>query len=96
MKPPRAIDGATVLRFADLSTTSRTGKTRHIVHGREATNFAALAIAQYQSDPGFYLFYCDGDWNTITDTYHDTIDAAIAQAQFEFGSVAFSDAEPES
>jgi hypothetical protein len=94
--PPTAIDGAKVVRFADLSTTSPTGKTRHVVEGKEATDFAGLAIAQYRSGPGFYLFYCDDEWNAITDTYHDTIDAAIEQAEFEFGSIAFSGPDSES
>ena len=51
-----------------------------------------MALAKYSADPGLYLFYCDADWNIVTDTYHATMDEAIAQAEFEFGSVAFVDA----
>lgn len=51
--------------------------------------FYRLAIARYDSDSGFYLFYCDPDWNVITDTYHDTPADAMAQAEFEFGHVNF-------
>jgi hypothetical protein len=90
-KPPTSIDGATVVKVADLSTASPTGRTRHIVRSEEVANFAALAIARYDSDPGFYLFYCDDGWTTITDTYHDTIEGAVAQAEFEFGHVTFTD-----
>jgi hypothetical protein len=96
MVPPRLLDNARVLRFADISTSPPTGRTRHVVQGRDVTDFAALAIAQYDSDPGFYLFYCDEAWNPITDTYHETMDAAIEQAEFEFGSVAFLDAAADS
>jgi hypothetical protein len=88
---PRTIDGARVLSIADLSDARPLGTTRHVVNGLERTEFAALAIAQYDTNPGFYLFYCDGDWKTITDTYHDTIEDAVAQARFEFGPIAFSD-----
>jgi hypothetical protein len=95
IQPPVAINGANVLSVADLSETSSTGLTRHIVKGRDVTDFASLAIAQYEGDPGFYLLYCDENWNTITDTYHDTMVAAIAQATFEFGPIVFADLDVE-
>jgi hypothetical protein len=86
---PEHIDGATVLQVADLSSAAPTGATRHVVHGREVASFAHLALAQYENDSGVYLFYCDADWNTVTDTYHDTLEAAVSQTEFEFGSVTF-------
>lgn len=91
IKPPKSIDGATVIKVADLSNASPTGQTRHVAGGHEVTNFAGLAIARYDSDAGFYLLYCDDDWMTVTDTYHETIDGAIGQARFEFGFVTFVD-----
>jgi hypothetical protein len=94
--PPRFIGPAKVLKFADLTDSSTTGATRHIVGGDEVTDFAALAIAQYPSDSGFYLFYCDESWEVVTDTYHDSIRAAIEQAEFEFDPVAFVDLESSS
>ncbi len=72
--PPEQIDGATVLKVADLSNATPTGRTRHVVAGEQAPAFAVLAIAKYESDPGFYLFYCDAEWRAITDTYHETIE----------------------
>jgi hypothetical protein len=90
-KPPPNIDGARVLKFADLTSSSSTGKTRHVAGESEVADFAGLAIAQYPSDPGFYLFYCDENWKAITDTYHETLDAAIDQAEFEFEPVEFSE-----
>jgi hypothetical protein len=62
-----------------------------MVAGQEVRDFAALALAQYDSDPGVYLLYCDKDWNVVTDTYHDNLDGAIAQAEFEFGPLRFTD-----
>jgi hypothetical protein len=38
-----------------------------------------------------YLFHCDADWNTVTDTYHDTLEQALSQAEFEFGTLTFTD-----
>ena len=45
---------------------------------------AALAICQYANEDGFYLFYCSPDWKTITDTWHESLEDALAQAEFEF------------
>jgi hypothetical protein len=42
-----------------------------------------LAICQYEGEAGFYLFGCDQDWNPVTDTWHATLDDAMAQAEFE-------------
>ncbi len=86
---PELIDGATLLQVADLSSATPTRATRHLVAGREVTAFANLALAQYENDSGVYLFYCDEDWNTVTDTYHGTLEEALAQAEFEFGAVSF-------
>ena len=87
--PPAIIDGATVLRVADVSEVAPTGQTLHVVKGEEAQAFAGLAIAAYDDDPGVYLLYCDDEWRAVTDTYHETLDAAIAQAEFEFGPLTF-------
>lgn|SRR5215469_2204372 len=94
-KPPHEIDKAKVLRVADLSGTVPTGATRHVVDGRVVGNFAALAIVQYETETAVYLFYCDAEWNAITDTFHDNIDGAVAQAEFEFGPLKFIDASDE-
>jgi hypothetical protein len=37
-----------------------------------------------------YLFYCDERWMVITDTLHDDVKAALEQARFEFGDLAFT------
>ena len=89
--PPLEIDGASVLSVASLGYRTTQGRTRHIVEGKEMEGFGGLIIAKYSSDPGFYLFYCDSDWNVITDTYHDSMANAIDQAGFEFGDVIFSE-----
>jgi hypothetical protein len=91
---PSTLDGATVLKVADVSHATATGQTRHTVAGHEVSGFAALALAQYDLDPGVYLLYCDKDWNVVTDTYHDNLEGAIAQAEFEFGSLQFTDVKP--
>jgi hypothetical protein len=45
---------------------------------------AELRIVQYPNDPGFYLLYYDRDGQEMTDTYHDSLEEAMAQAEWEF------------
>jgi hypothetical protein len=44
-----------------------------------------LAITQFPPDPGFYLLYLDEAGGETTDTYHERIEDAMAQAHWEFG-----------
>ena len=94
-RSPEFLDGARVLQVASLAGLQATGKTRHyrgIPSSREALkNFAALAIAQYDGKDGFYLFYCNSDWNVMTDTFHDDLAGAIEQANREYGVVRFDE-----
>jgi hypothetical protein len=39
-------------------------------------------------DPGYYLFYCDDSGVEFTDTYHDSLDQALSQAEWEFRTKA--------
>lgn len=87
---PALIDGAQVLRVAEIGDLAPIGRTRHTVAGTVVDGFAALAIARYDGGDGAYLFYCDAEWNCVTDTYHSDIAAAIEQAEFEFGPVRFT------
>jgi hypothetical protein len=90
--PPEALDGARVLQFASLARSQPTGRTRHVVEGAQVSRFAAVAIARYEDRPnGVYLFYCDQDWNVVTDTWHADVAHAIAQANFEFGLLSFEE-----
>ncbi|MEU8218080.1 hypothetical protein AB0C47_20150 [Micromonospora taraxaci] len=88
--PPTLLDGARVTMFANLALGQLpTGATRHSV-GNFAEVVAHLAIARYdEAEADCYLFYCTGDWAVVTDTCHPTEAEAVAQAEFEFGRVAF-------
>src|SRR3954462_15491172 len=92
--PPQTIDGAVVIAFADLSGVKPTGAARHFVRGEDAGDFFGLALARYDNDPGVYLLYCDADWRCVTDTYHDSVEQAEAQASREFGVVTFNRVDP--
>lgn len=87
---PTTLDGATVLKVAQIypETRSRAG---HTVDGEEIEGIVALALARYSSEAQIYLFYCDENWTVLTDTCHEGVEAAVAQARFEFGQVNFVD-----
>jgi hypothetical protein len=61
-----------------------TGKTRHLLGDSLAPIPAKLMIAQETGDPGFLLFYLDEAGDLITETYHETLQKAYEQAQWEF------------
>ena len=48
---------------------------------------AGLAICQYAGEEAFYLFGCDADWQSVTDTWHETLNDAQDQAEFEYEGV---------
>lgn len=60
-----------------------TGATRHFLGGQLAPRPKGLLICRNEAEGGFFLFGCDQDWNPITDTWHATLDGAMAQAEFE-------------
>ena len=62
-----------------------TGKTRHYHGKRELPPAAVLKIGKYDGEEGFYLFYFDADGHELTDTFHDTLEEALAQAEWEYG-----------
>ena len=61
---------------------------RHIVAGELQGPVAGLAICKYEADAGYYLLYCDPEWNPITDTRHDTVEDAKHQAETEYAGVS--------
>lgn len=95
-----AADGGvdSVLRFAVVDADVRpTGATTHsygtiadgeLAHGPQMASFAALAIVRYKSDHGFYLLYLNEAGEEMTDTWHETLDHALKQAEHEYEGIA--------
>lgn len=92
LPPPPKIDGADVLCFAAIGDWQRvTGCCRHYVNDELVLFVAGLAVCRYQDEPGsYYLFRCDPEWHCITDTYHETIEEAKSQAEFEYEGIVAS------
>jgi hypothetical protein len=45
----------------------------------------SLEIIQFKSDIDYYLIYKDEFDEELTDTYHETLESALKQAEWEFG-----------
>jgi hypothetical protein len=90
MNTPRSLDGARIVCIAPIGKSQHhTGLTRHFKHGSLQVAATNLAICCYDhdTDSGFYLFGCDGDWNVVTDTWHESLDAAKRQARHEYDNI---------
>ena len=72
------------LYVVSLAGHAATGFTVHRRGDETLPKPSALAIRQLGSDPGYYVFYLDHEGEEMTDTYHETIDAAFEQAKAEF------------
>lgn len=88
MPPPQSIDGAQVIAYVTVNIEHRhTGNTKHHRHGLLPPS-PALAICQYENEGSFYLFGCDEKWKCVSDTYHDTLEDAFHQAEWEYEGIS--------
>jgi hypothetical protein len=86
---PERIGRAVVLTFTVIDSRHQpTRNCRHSVNGKPAGPAKGLAICRYENGDGYYLFGCDEQWRTVTDTWHPTIADAKAQAEFEYAGVS--------
>ncbi len=64
------------------------GECRHIVAAEAQGSAAGLAICQYDGETAYYLFGCHPEWNTVTDTRHETLEEALERAELEYAGVS--------
>ncbi|MCP5022866.1 MAG: hypothetical protein GY930_13970 [bacterium] len=61
------------------------------ISGRTQSPVSRAAICGDPDGTGFFFFFgCDSDWNSITDTWHLTLNEAIQQAEFENDAISDS------
>jgi hypothetical protein len=86
---PISIGGATVICYSPIDERHRhTAKTKQIVSGVVQGAASGLAICEYSGEDSYYLFGCDSDWNSVTDTWHLSLEDAKLQADFEYEGVS--------
>ncbi|HEX5741719.1 MAG TPA: hypothetical protein VFY17_09240 [Pilimelia sp.] len=82
-----AVEPRVVARVVLSERHAATGATRHYVGPGggppEMPRPAELRITTY-GDDSYYLCYCDATGAEMTDTFHDTVEEATAQAEREF------------
>lgn len=61
-----------------------TGKTQHFVGGELMSRPEMLKTVQYPGDSGYDRSYCNEEGVEATDTWHETVDKAMDQADWEF------------
>lgn len=82
---PEDIGGFEVICYTILDERQEpTGRVAHSVRGTRMSPPAALAICKDDRGGAFYLFYCDEDWEPMSDTWHQTLEEAKEQAEIEF------------
>jgi hypothetical protein len=92
---PDRIGGAKVLWFSPIDHRHRPTGCRHLV-GEDLQGAAAgLAICEYENEDAFYLFGCDAEWKSVTDSWHPTVEEARRQAEFEYEGVSATWQEPQ-
>lgn len=85
-EPPGTVGGLRVVFYSVLDHRQRpTGACSHVVAGEPQVPFGGLAICH--SEGGYVLFYCDQAWNTVTDTWHTSIERAKEQAESEYEGI---------
>src|SRR5215216_2694638 len=85
---PNEIENAKVICSTSIdSRHAPTRNCRHTVAGALIGPASGLAICQYDGEESYSLFYCDEDWNPMTDTCNATIEDAMNQAEFEYEGI---------
>jgi hypothetical protein len=77
-----------VIKQISFEGIKATGRTNHLIGNQPMPKPASLQIAQYDNDAGFYLFYLNEKNEVMTDTWHETIEEAMDQAEWEFQIVS--------
>ncbi len=96
-KIPEEVGGAKAVLYTPIDERHRhTGECKQIVAGELMGAAAGLAICQYaEEEDSFYLFGCDENWETVTDTWHQSLEEAKDQAEFEYEGVSATWQKPE-
>jgi hypothetical protein len=103
VSPPPVLASARVIAYAVVeASVSYTGRQRLVVAGRELGPVPRVAIGRALAGGGIVLLFCDEEWDVLTKTGHESIDAAKQAAEDAYAGltehwqpVSFTDGEVE-
>jgi hypothetical protein len=87
---PDIIGNAAVVCSAIVDKSLPTGNTQHYGYGGLLGPAYGLAICRSKQAAGYYLFSCDSNWKEFADTWHETVEDAMEQAEFEYDGISDS------
>jgi len=87
MDIPDIIGDSSVISYAVVNLSIPTGNTQHFAGTKLLGVAYGLAICKDKSTNGYYLFYCDDQWIEFADTWHETIEDARDQADYEYAGI---------
>jgi hypothetical protein len=73
---PRELGGCHVIRWLSLNSSTSREFDGHPIEG--------VAICHAEGQDAYYVFGCDKNWQTLTDTWHQTFVEAQLQADSEY------------
>ena len=85
--PPAELDGAVVLWVTKDDAALDLGVVHYMDEDRYEP-IAALAVCEYAAYPGsVYVFKCTADWQVLQDSYHRSVEEAMAAYEEEMGPI---------
>lgn len=84
---PDWIDSLRVICYTPIDSRHRhTRQTRHVLGSAVLGRAAGIAICQSTEgkSASYFLFGCDEQWKVLSDTWHETLEDAKHQAEFEY------------
>lgn len=81
--PPRLLNGDPIVRWSAIDARQRQKAVCQHPAGRGFVVPAAIAIGRLR-ETSWMLYRSDHAWNVIADTWHESLSAAIDQAEFEY------------
>ena len=84
---PDFIGNARVVCYAVVNLCLPTGNTQHIANNKVLDFAYGLAICEYKPGEGYYLFSYNSNWTEFADTWHETIEDAKDQTEFEYAVI---------
>lgn len=73
-----------VIGSVQLGQQHSPSRTRHWINGEAVYDFTRLELATYAGQAGYFLLHIRSD-DTGTDTWHESLEDALHQAEWEFG-----------